>query len=185
MGDYYFATPVGPFPTAVGTAANTFTTRQDITPQPLPLMLPSALRAGSRIWLKANGEFSTTGTPTLALGFFIGTNANPSSITTDIALSSVITTCSGAAAWPWEMEWQGIVTSVVAGATNNVTGSGELKLGTSLTAWTSTPIPITQALRTFTWDATIVRAIGVSATWGTSSASNSIKCNTMSVQLQN
>jgi hypothetical protein len=71
------------------------------------------------------------------------------------------------------------------GTAGTVVGGGELKLGTSLTAWTSTPIPITQALRTVTWDTTIARAIGVSATWGTSSASNTVKTNGLQVVIAN
>lgn len=183
MSDYYLVTPLSPFPAAVGAAANTFTTRLDISPAPLPVMPALTPRVGTKLWLKANGEFSTTGTPTLVLGFFIGSIASPSTITTDIALSSVITTGSGAAAWPWEMEWLGMFTAI--NSSGSVTGSGELKLGTSLTAWTSTPIPITQALRTFTWDTTAAKAVGVSATWGTSSASNSIKCNNLTALLLN
>ena len=54
-------------------------------------------------------------------------------------------------------------------------GSGTLTLGTSLTAYAQSPIPITLALRTVAIDTTIARGIGVCATWGTSSASNSIK----------
>jgi hypothetical protein len=179
--DFYLANAVGPFPTAAGAAFGTFTTRQDVSPQPLPIINGYILRPGAKIWLQAYGEFSTTGTPTLALGFYIGTAAG--AITTDIALSSVITTGTGAAAWPWAMEWFGTVTAV--GTAGTVVGGGELKLGTSLTAWTSTPIPITQALRTVTWDTTIARAIGVSATWGTSSASNTVKTNGLQVVIAN
>lgn len=179
--DFYFSTPLGPFPTAASSAFASFTTKQDVSPQPLPIMAAYQPRLGSKLWIKANGEFSTTGTPTLALGFYIGTIA--AAITTDIALSSVITTGSGAAAWSWEMEWLGTFTAV--GTAGTIVGSGELKLGTSLTAWTSTPIPITQVLRTVTWDTTIARAIGVSATWGTSSASNIVKTNNLAALLLN
>jgi len=179
--DFYFATPIGPFPTAASSAFASFTTKQDVSPQPLPIMAAYQPRLGSKLWIKANGEFSTTGTPNLTLGLYIGTLA--AAITTDIALSSVITTGSGAAAWPWEMEWLGTFTAV--GTSGTVVGSGELKLGTSLTAWTSTPIPITQALRTVTWDTTIARAIGVSGTWSASSASNIVKTNSLVAMLLN
>lgn len=180
--DYYLVTPLGPFPTAAGANFASFTTKQDVSPQPLPMMPAYLPRLGTKLWIKANGEFSTTGTPNLTLGFYIGTIA--AAITTDIALSSVITTGSGAAAWPWEMEWQGTVAGTL-GTTATIIGSGELKLGTSLTAWTSVPIPITQALRTVTWDTTIARAIGVSATWSASSASNIVKTNNLVALLQN
>jgi hypothetical protein len=179
--DLYFTNPVAPFPAAAGASFASFTTKQDVSPQPLPVINGQTLRLGSKIWLQSFGEFSTTGTPTLTLGYYIGTAAG--AITTDIALSSAITTASGAAAFPWAMEWFGVVTAL--GTAGTVAGAGELKLGTALTAWTSTPIPITQALRTVTWDTTIARAIGVSATWGTNSASNTVKVNGHSAVLLN
>ncbi len=181
MADGYVTSPVGPFPTAVGASFGTFTTRQDVSPQPLPVILPYQLRLGSKIKVEVEGEFSTTGTPTLTLGIYIGTIA--AAITTVIAESSAITTASGAAAFPWRLEWRGIVTAL--GTSGSVVGTGDLELGTSLTAYTTTPIPITQALRTFTWDTTIARAIGVCATWGTSSASNTVRVNNHSVLLLN
>lgn len=179
--DIYLATPVSPFHTAAGAAFGTFTTKQDISPQPLPVIQGGTLRPGSKIWVKAVGEFSTTGTPTLALGFYVGTVAG--AITTDIALSGVITTGTGAAAWPWDMEWIGICTAV--GTSGSITGSGTLQLGTSLTAFANSTVPITQALRTFTVDTTIGRAIGVSGTWGTNSASNTVKTNSLNVMVLN
>lgn len=179
--DLYFSTPLSPFPAAASSTFSTFTTKQDISPQPLPVMAAYQPRLGSKLWIKANGEFSTTGTPTLALGLYIGTVAGV--ITTDIALSSVITTGSGAAAWTWDLEWMGTFTAL--GTAGTVVGSGALQLGTSLTAVTTTPVPITQALRTVTWDTTIARAIGVSATWGTSSASNTVKTNNLAAILLN
>lgn len=180
--DFYFATPLTPFPTAAGASFGTFTTKQDVSPQPLPVFPAYVPRQGSKLWLKANGEFSTTGTPNITFGFYIGTVAG--SITSDLALSSVIATGSGAAAWPWEMEYLGVITGTL-GTTCTIVGGGELKLGTSLTAWTSTPIPITQALRTVTWDTTIARAIGVSCTYSASSASNTIKVNNFVAMLLN
>jgi len=180
--DMYFTTPLSPFPTAAGASFGSFTTKQDVSPFPLPQMPATVPRLGTKLWIKANGEFSTTGTPNINLGFYVGTISG--TITTDIALSSTITTGSGAAAWPWEMEWLGTFTGTL-GTTVSVVGSGELKLGTSLTAWTSTPIPITQALRTISWDMTIARYIGVSATFSASSASNTVKTNNLVALLLN
>lgn len=171
--DIYLATPIAPFHAAAGASFGTFTTRQDVSPVDLPVIQGGTLRKGSKLWFKAVGEFSTTGTPTLALGFYIGTVAG--AITTVIAESGAITTGSGAAAWPWDLEWTGVCTGT--GASGTVVGSGTLQLGTSLTAFTNSTIPVTQALRTITWDTTIARAIGVCATYNTSSASNTVKTN--------
>jgi hypothetical protein len=44
-------------------------------------------------------------------------------------------------------------------------------------------IPITQALRTVTWDTTAAKSITVGAQWGTSSASNTVTCDEISLEL--
>lgn len=181
MGDFYMTTPVGPFPTAIGASFGAFTTRQDVSPQPLPVIQGYQLRLGSKIKIEAEGEFSTTGTPTLALGFYIGTAAG--AITTVLAESGAITTGSGAANWPWRLEYRGIITGL--GVTGACVGMGDLELGTSLTAFSDVPIPTTLALRTIVWDTTIARAIGVCATYGTSNAANTVKTYNHSVSLLN
>lgn len=183
----FLATPVGPsFPIAIGPAYNTFTARQDVSPRgagigELPVVQGGVLGYGSKIKVEAEGEFSTTGTPTLSIGCYIGTAAG--AITTVLAENTAVATGSAAASWPWRLEWRGIVVST--GTAGSVVGMGVLELGTSLTAATTLQIPATLALRTIVWDTTIARAIGVCATWGTSSASNSIKTYNMSVLLLN
>lgn len=169
--DIYLCEPVGPFPTAAGAAFASFTTKKSIDALPVPTIPAGKLRRGSKLLVSARGEFSTTATPTINLGFWVGTRAL--SITTDLALSGTITTGTGAAAWPWEMYWEGMLNSDP-GTTATLLGHGRLYLGTSLTAYAISTIPITQALRTVTVDTTIERTIGVSGTWGTSSASNSV-----------
>lgn len=181
--DFYTTTPFGPFPVATGTAFTTFTTRQDVTGNGfLPVIPNGYLRAGSQLAVDARGEFSTTGTPTLAIGIYVGTQVP--AITTVIAESGAITTGSGAAAWAWELHWEGLVTK--ADASGSMQGHGYLKLATSLTAYAAdVPIPQTAAARIVAIDTTIARAIGVCATWGTSSASNSIKVTKLSVYTRN
>lgn len=179
--DAYVVTPVTPFPTAIGAAFSTFTTRQDISPQPLPIILPYLLRLGSKIEIEADGEYSSLTGASLTLGLYIGTIAGV--ISTVIVESGVQTTGTTPASWPWHLEWKGIVTAV--GASGSITGAGFMDFGTSLTASTRTPIPVTLALRTFTIDTTIARAIGVSAVWGASSASNTIKTYDLRVILVN
>lgn len=171
--DFYVTSPYGPFPAATSAAVNNFTTNQDVSGVGfLPVIPAGALRAGSQLVVDARGEFSTTGTPTLAIGIYLGTQVP--AITTVIAQSGAITTGSGAAAWPWELHWEGLVTQ--ANASGSMTGHGYLKLGTSLTTYaTDVPIPTTAGARVVAIDTTIARAIGVCAAWGTASASNSIK----------
>lgn len=180
--DLYLTEPVGPFPVAIGAAFNTFTTRQDVSPSPLPTIPAGKLRPGSQIEVDVIGEFSTSGTPTLALGIYLGTQAG--SITTVLAESAATATGSGAAAWPWQLHWEGIVTGI--GTAGSITGIGGLTLGTALTTYAAVvPIPTTAAARVNAIDTTIARAIGVCATWGTSSASNTLKIYKHSVSIRN
>jgi len=179
--DFYITTPVGPFAPAIGNAFNTFTARQDVSPQPLPVVNANAARPGLKVKIEAEGEFSTTGTPTLSIGCYIGTVAGV--ITTVLAEYTAAATGTTAASWPWRLEYRGIFTAV--GTTGTMVGMGEVELGTSLTAVSAIQIPSTLALRTITWDTTIARAIGVCATWGTSSVSNQIKTYNLSVLLLN
>jgi len=175
----YLATPLLPLRTAVGATFSTFTTKQDVSPQPVPVARAGQLMRGTGLWLKACGEYSSLTGASLTLGFWIGTAAL--SITVSLAETSVFTTGTTPAAWPWDLEWSGLI--VADGVSGSIVGQGACQLGSSLTAVTATPFPITQALRTVTIDTTIDRAFGVSATWGASSGSNSIKCNDFKAML--
>lgn len=181
--DLYLTEPIGPFPTGSGAAFNTFTTKKSVDPLPIPVIPAGKLRQGTKIFIRANGEFTDTATVNLTLGFWFGTRAL--AITGDIALSSVISLASSAVAWPWWMEWHGICNAV--GTAGTLLGQGQLQLGSSLIAFNAeVPVPITQALRTVAgFDTTIERAIGVSATWGTSAAGNSITVYDLSVNIRN
>jgi hypothetical protein len=174
---------ISPFPRAASAAFNTFTTKQNVTTVgQIPVILSSGLRAESKLWVAARGNFSTTGTPTLKLGFWIGTRA--AAMTIDLALSSAITTASGAASFPWMMEWEGFCTA--AGVTGSLLGQGFLRLGTALTTFAAdVPIPITAALRTVAIDTTIERAIGVSAEFSANSASNQVQVDSLDVLILN
>jgi hypothetical protein len=97
--------------------------------------------------------------------------------------SGTITTGSGAAAWPWHLRWNGIVTTV--GSSGVLYGHGILDLGTSLTAWSPSSVPVTAAARSVAVDTTAAKSWGIAATWGTSSASNSITVDLLNVQILN
>lgn len=180
--DIYLCEPVGPFPTAVSAAFNTFTAKQNVTTAGnVPVIPAGKLRAQTKLHVAARGNFSTTGTPTLGLGFWIGTRAL--AMTIDLAISSLITTGSGAAAWPWMMEWDGICTAT--GTAGSLIGQGWLCLGTALTTISTVPIPITAALRTVAIDTTIERAIGISAAFSASSGSNQVQVDSNEVLILN
>lgn len=173
--DIYLCEPVAPFHTAGGAAFTTFTTKKSVDPLPVPVIPAGKLRLGSRLHLRAYGEYSSLTGASLTLGFWFGTRAL--AITGDIALAAAFTTGTTPAAWPWWMEWDGICTAI--GTAGALLGQGQVQFGSSLTAFNAeAPIPVSQALRTVSgFDTTVERAVGVSATWGASSASNSITVN--------
>jgi hypothetical protein len=127
------------------------------------------------IELEADGEFSTTGTPTLSLGFWINGSAGAAP-TTILAQTTTVTTGSGVTGVPWRATWAGRIRTP--GASGSVNGQGHALIGSSLTAFNAaSPMPTTKAARTTSPDLSAARAIGVGAAWGTSNASNTITCN--------
>jgi hypothetical protein len=181
MSRLYLDSPLPPFHSADGTALNTSIALTDISPA--PQVVPSAavmLEVGMEFEAYAYGEFSTTATPTLLLGFYWGGVAGVA-----LAASTAITTGTTAAAWPWRLFYRGRVRSL--GTSGSIKGVGQLDLGTSLTALSTTWIPTTAAARTVTIDTTpaSAKALTVGAQWGTSSASNTITCYDLSVFVTN
>jgi len=70
------------------------------------------------------------------------------------------------------------------GTAGSIVGQGCWGLGISLTAFSvRQALSPTAAGRTVAIDTTAAKAVGVGATWGTSSASNTIKVNHLSVEL--
>jgi hypothetical protein len=180
--DLYLSAPLGPFAPAVGAAFGTFTARQDVSPQPVPVVLPNQLHIGTMLKIEAEGEFSSTGTPTFVMGVYLGTNVNPP-VPVSILAESAAQATSTAASWPWRLEYRGKVTAL--GTAGSITGMGNLEWSTSLTVSTTVPMPLTLALRTVAIDTTIVRSVGVCATCSASSASNTIKTYCISAVLLN
>jgi hypothetical protein len=177
MRQYWSAT-LGPFTSADGTALASSTTLTDISTAPQLILPANTLEIGQRIRLDADITFSTTGTPTLLLGFYYGGVAGSA-----LAASSAITTGSGAASWSARLRYRGKVTAI--GSSGSIIGHGTLELGTSLTAFTVRPIPEVAASRTVTIDTTAAKALTVGAQWGTNSASNTLVCNDFTVSLLN
>lgn len=185
--DIYLTEPAGPFSAVVGATFGTFTTKQDISQVPVPVIPGGKLRPGSRIKIEAEGEFSTTATPTLVLGFYVGdaigaSTGAPATIAATLGETAAIT-LGTATAWPWRLEWRGLVTAV--GTAGTVVGQGDCEIGTSLTAFSSFAIPATQALRTVTINTAVPKPVGVCATYSASSASNTVKVNNLTVMIMN
>jgi hypothetical protein len=123
------------------------------------------LKIGTRIEIEARGEFSTTGTPTIQIGSIYGATAGAAGGTA-LAQSGVITTGSGAAAWPWHYNISGVITAV--GTSGVIYCQGILDLGTSLTAVASSWCPVTAAARSVTIDTTTAKSWGLGCAFGTS-----------------
>lgn len=173
MRTYYWA-PIPPLHIADGAAFATFTTFQSIGPAPNVVLPANLLEPGSELRLEFDAAFSNTGTPTLGLGFLYGAVA--------LASGTPITTVTAAASWPAHAEWDGRVRSV--GTTGSINGQGQWMIGTALTAYgTTQAMPATLAARTVTIDTTAATAVAPGASWGTSSASNTITVNRFSVSL--
>jgi hypothetical protein len=178
MARQYWVSPVGPFHQADGTAYASSTTLTDVSALPHITLDGNLLEQGSEIEINAHGQFSNTGTPTLLLGIYYGGIAGVA-----LAASSAIVTASGVTAVPWMLHYRGTVRSV--GSTGSINGQGRLYLGTALTAFTVRPIPEVAASRTVTIDTSTAKIVTVGAQWGTNSASNTLTCNEISVQLIN
>jgi hypothetical protein len=181
-------TPLTPIHVVDGAAFASFTTFQDISPAPQLVIPQQWMEVGLDLDLEAWGEFSNTGTPTLAIGFWFNgaAGAAPTSI---LAQNALTTTVTGATSWPWRARYTGTLRESATGAAGGKwNGQGELAVGGSLTAWATgfpAPIPTTLALRTVTCDVTAARAVGAGAAWGTSSASNTIKVNGLRCLIRN
>lgn len=176
MPSQYWAAPLPPLHVADGASYNTSVTLTDVSRAPQKQLAAMQLLEGTEVELVAQGFFSNTGTPTLLLGFYYGGVAGVA-----LAASSAVTTTTTLTGVPWRMEYSGRVRAT--GTSGQIVGQGVLYLGTALTAFTIRPIPETLAARTVTIDTTIVKTFTVGAQWGTSSASNTLTCNDLSVRL--
>jgi hypothetical protein len=166
---------MGPVPAVDGAHFNTFTTLKDISPDAPPVLPLAYQENGVDVEIKAWGEFSTTGTPTLQLMLYILSTANP------LIDTGAVTTGSGAAAWLWELYYKGRIRGNGVGA--SLKGYGWVNFPTSLTAATVTRLPATAALRTRAVDLSTPQKIGVGAAWGTSSVSNDVQCYGLDVTI--
>lgn len=176
MARQYWPTVLPPLHVTDGAAYNTSVTLTDVSRAPQKQLPAYTLEEGTEIELKAWGQFSTTGTPTLLLGFYYGGVAGVA-----LGTTGAVTTGSGAAAWPWILTYHGRVRAT--GTSGSIVGQGQLALGTSLTVLADQALPVTAAARTVTIDTTIVKTITVGAQWGTSSASNTLTLNDLSVRI--
>jgi hypothetical protein len=173
---FYMRTPVGPLAKAIRAQVASFTTRQDITGDPWPTLQPVDMEVGACFQIHADGYFSTVTAPNSTPGLALMTS--PPTIATVLAEGSV--SAVTATLWPFRMDLEMMITGVGSAGTCDV--QGECAMGTSLTAWTPQPFPLTDALRTVTINTRVPNSIGVCWTFSVSSASNLVKVKRLYVE---
>ena len=120
---------------------------------------------------------TTGGTATLTVGFYWGGIAG-----TSIAGAAGIATITGAAAWPFIMEYEGEFRAI--GAGGSLVGSGKLYTPASLTTFnTPIPIPQTAAARTIAVNTITNNPLTVGANWSSATGTPSITCNRFLAEL--
>lgn len=175
----YWVAPLPPFHTADGAAYNTSTTLTDVAPTPAVQLPAGILEVGTRLEFYVVGRYSTTGTPTLNIGIYTGTIGQAIGSGVALCTSGALTTTSGAANKTWRLE--GHATVRTAGTSGTVMAMAELS---NITTLATDMLPAT-APATATVDTTVTRYITVGATWGTSSASNTLTVHYFGVRLVN
>jgi len=184
--------------TSLVTSSFTTATLTDISNQQIVLW-PGMLNQGTRIRLRAFGNvIASTTASTVTWGFYMNSTATNNIATTPAALAAASAWTAintAAAAWPWQMEWEGHVralTSPLVGATNaQIMGQGRIYTPLTLTTWTSgapLPIPLTAALRTVQQTATglvtnIPQTVMVGVTIATNTGLTSITTDEFTCEL--
>jgi hypothetical protein len=144
----------------------------------LPQMPPSYLVQGGRLVLKATLEVtSTSSTPTLTLGFYIGSVGQAIGSKTAIAVSAALAISASATAWPAILEYDGTLRTLSSSA-GVIHGQG-VALSWANVGLTGTgvpnPMPTTAAARTVsTLNTSQVNEIDVGVTLSSTTGSPSV-----------
>ena len=155
-------------------AINTTTTETNLWDPGIHAPLPvGEIRAGRSWRCVFGGVAGTTSTPTIAFTSRIGTNNSAPPTGTTLGIGPTMT-CGTFTAQPWygEGNW-GCRIKGVAASGGTMTGVGFVVMPGAAAA-TTTPICVFGGGIAATIDDTIAQAIGVSVTWGSNSASNTI-----------
>lgn len=179
MSGNLWTAPTQQLMVGVSTAKNNFTAATDLpcseNAAAFPIIFGGTLNPGTLIDIDAWGVFSTTGTPTLLLGWYYGLVAGVS-----IAAGAAKTTGSGVTNVAWAYSYNGRITKI--GTSGAIIGLAYWKLHSSNSAWTEYTAP-EAAMAEVTIDTTVNKQISIGATWGTASASNTITCHGMMVRI--
>lgn len=162
-----------PAPQADGTTLASSASIAVISPSaatnPALTIAANRLFPGAAFKVIGSGRVSTTGTPTLTLGLYSGGTGG-----VKLADTGAITTTSGVTNVTWRFEAE--VVCRAAGTSGTLFCTGYVS-GISGTVGVSVvPVPAS-APAVATVDTTAAKTLDLCATWGTSSASNTITCH--------
>jgi hypothetical protein len=158
-----------------GAAYANSVTITDVSAAPQFTLPANFLQVGSALRFEAFGVLSTTGTPTMNLGFYYGGVAG-----TALAATGAITQGSAVTNVPWRIGLTAHVRTVGSSGTVMCHGSGYFGSAVS-TLSAEVPLPAT-ALATVTIDTTAAKVLSVGATWGTQSASNTLTLHGFTIE---
>lgn len=177
-----FAWPPAPMSSSAGSAV-TAAALTAATPPPPPIIPAGLIIPGAEIIMEADLEGTTTGTPNLTIGFYIGSVGGAIGSATLIAATAANAMTASWSAWPVKLRYRGTFRTLSASA-GVIQGTGELLYPTSLTAWTSSPFPTTAAARTVsTLNTQQNNQLDVGVTLSTTTGSPSVTCTGFSCMI--
>ena len=164
---------------AVGSAQNTFTSAQTISPVSAAAYLPSnfylpSYGVSKTVLVKAFGVLSTTSTPNFTIGVSANTTQGTYNGSGILAVSPTTAMPSSVTNVPWELDV--LITCASTGASGSFLSDGQWKLyGTttsvvSLRVSSSTANPNTA----YTLSTEVAYYVELFAAWGTSNSANSV-----------
>lgn len=149
-----------------GTAYASSNTATDVSPAPqFQSQTYGPMYVGQRWRWTAYAIASNTSTPTLNLGFYYGGVAGTALIT-----SGAITTTTAMSNWWWK--WEAVSEVITLGSSGTIRTYGWIYIPTSATAVTVQQMSATS--QDVTINTTSNSSMTAGATWGTSSASNTL-----------
>jgi hypothetical protein len=166
-------------PANLAAAINTTTTETNLWNPGLWGLIPAFdMRPGKSYVVRFGGVMGTTATPTIAWRARCGTNNSAPPTGTDLGISPTVT-LGTFTAQPFYGQFELIVRSIgVAASGATVTGNGFVCMPAAAAATVVPQTPFGGAIPT-TVDDKSNQGLGVSITWGASSASNTLTCQWM------
>lgn len=178
----YWSAPIPPMAASDG-PAGTLAALQDISPLPQRDLGRIALEVGSFLRFRATGQVtSTSATPTLTLGFYLGTVGSISSSVV-LGTASALPVTATTTAWPWIMELFGEIRAL--GSSGLFQCNGSIKWPSALTTYQASDvaIPATAAGRQVTVNLATTAQLMIGATWSSTTGTPSITCNHVAAEV--